>query len=82
MTTTVKDITNLLEEKDVEFNPIRMDWLLGKFTHEELEDFLNLLKDIDNSTESFDRGYQEGYDVGQSNGYSEGYDACLEEQDE
>lgn len=66
MTTTTKDITNFLEEKSISFNPIRMGWLLGKLTHEELEDFLYLLKEANDSSDAWDRGYSEGY--------AEGYD--------
>ena len=73
MTTTIRDITSFLEEEDISFNPIRMDWLLGKLTHEELEDFLYLLEEANDSSDAWDRGYSEGH----TEGYDEGFVAGI-----
>lgn len=75
MTTTSKDITNFLEEKGISFNPIRMDWLLGKLTHEELEDFLYLLEEANDSSDAWDRGYSEGHAEGYDDGFVAGVDS-------
>ena len=45
MTTTSKDITEYLDVKGIDYNPIRLSALLSKLDWEELEDLLNIIKD-------------------------------------
>ena len=54
MTTTTKDITEYLDVKDVDYNPIRFSALLAQLDWEQLEDLLNIIKD------SYDKGFEEG----------------------
>lgn len=54
MTTTTKDITEYLDVKGIDYNPIRLSTLLSKLDWEGLEDLLNLIKD------SYDEGFEEG----------------------
>lgn len=78
MTTTTKDITEYLDMKDIEYNPIRFTTLLSRLDWEQLEDLLSILKDISLSSEySFiynevkQRGYDQGYEDGYANGRDE-----------
>lgn len=54
MTTTTKDITEYLDVKGIDYNPIRLSALLSKLDWEQLEDLLNIIKD------SYDEGFEEG----------------------
>ena len=54
MTTTTKDITEYLDIKGIDYNPIRLSTLLSKLDWEELEDLLNIIED------SYDEGSQNG----------------------
>ena len=45
MTTTFKDITEYLDVKDIDYNPIRFSALLTQLDWEQLEDLLNIIKD-------------------------------------
>ena len=45
MTTTTKDITEYLDVKGIDYNPIRLSTLLSKLDWEQLEDLLNIIKD-------------------------------------
>ena len=54
MTTTTKDITEYLDFKGIDYNPIRLSTLLSKLDWEQLEDLLNIIKD------SYDKGFEEG----------------------
>jgi hypothetical protein len=54
MTTTSKDITEYLDVKGIDYNPIRFSALLAQFDWEQLEDLLNIIKD------SYDEGFEEG----------------------
>ena len=45
MTTTFKDITEYLDVKGIDYNPIRLSTLLSKLDWEQLEDLLNIIKD-------------------------------------
>ena len=54
MTTTTKDITEYLDVKGIDYNPIRLSALLSKLDWEELEDLLNIIED------SYDEGSQDG----------------------
>ena len=54
MTTTTKDITEYLDVKGIDYNPIRLSTLLSKLDWEQLEDLLNIIKD------SYDKGFEEG----------------------
>ena len=51
MTTTTKDITEYLDVKGIDYNPIQLSALLSKLDWEELEDLLNIIKD----------SYEEGF---------------------
>lgn len=54
MTTTTKDITEYLDDKGIDYNPIRLGALLAQLDWEQLEDLLNIIKD------SYDKGFEEG----------------------
>ena len=54
MTTTTKDITEYLDVKGIDYNPIRLSALLAQLDWEQLEDLLNIIKD------SYDKGFEEG----------------------
>ena len=54
MTTTTKDITEYLDVKGIDYNPIRLSALLSKLDWEELEYLLNIIKD------SYDEGFDDG----------------------
>ena len=54
MTTASKDITEYLDVKGIDYNPIRLSTLLSKLDWEQLEDLLNIIKD------SYDKGFEEG----------------------
>lgn len=54
MTTTTKDITEYLDVKGIDYNPIQLSTLLSKLDWEQLEDLLNIIKD------SYDKGFEEG----------------------
>ena len=45
MTTTTKDITEYLDVKGIDYNPIRLSTLLSKLDWEELEDLLGIIGD-------------------------------------
>ena len=45
MTTTTKDITEYLDVKGIDYNPIRLSALLSCLECEQLEDLLNIIKD-------------------------------------
>jgi len=45
MTTTTKDITEYLDVKGIDYNPIRFSALLSQLDWEQLEDLLNIIKD-------------------------------------
>ena len=45
MTTTTKDITEYLDVKGIDYNPIRLSTLLSKLDWEELDDLLDVIKD-------------------------------------
>ena len=53
-TTTTKDITEYLDVKGIDYNPIRFSALLTQLDWEQLEDLLNIIKD------SYDKGFEEG----------------------
>ena len=42
--TTTKDITEYLDVKGIDYNPIQLSTLLSKLDWEQLEDLLNILK--------------------------------------
>ena len=52
--TTTKDITEYLDVKGIDYNPIRFSALLAQLDWEQLEDLLNIIKD------SYDKGFEEG----------------------
>ena len=54
MTTTIKDITEYLDVKGIDYNPILLSALLSKLDWEELEDLLGIIED------SYDKGFEEG----------------------
>ena len=54
MTTTTKDITEYLDVKGIDYNPIQLSALLSKLDWEELEDLLGIIED------SYDKGFEEG----------------------
>ncbi len=78
MTTTFKDITEYLDVKGIDYNPIRLSTLLSKLDWEQLEDLLYTLKDVfaagTEEMSSYAQGYSEGYDDGYSEGYDDSYD--------
>ena len=45
MTTTTKDITEYLDVKGIDYNPILLSALLSKLDWEELEDLLGIIED-------------------------------------
>ena len=53
MTTTFKDITEYLDVKGIDYDPIRLSALLSKLDWEELEDLLDIIED------SYDKGFEE-----------------------
>ena len=54
MTTTTKDITEYLDVKGIDYNPIRFSTLMAQLDWEQLEDLLNIIED------SYDEGCQNG----------------------
>ena len=73
MTTTTKDITEYLDVKGIDYNPIRLSALLSKLDWEELEDLFNVLQDAYTSGENEgmsdnNSSYQNGYDQGYADG--------------
>ena len=54
MTTASKDITEYLDVKGIDYNPIRFSALLAQLDWEELEDLLGIIED------SYDKGFEEG----------------------
>lgn len=83
MTVCIKDITNLLDNHAIDYNPNRLYLLLEKLDHEDLEDLFNMMQDLcDAGYESScreDKSYQEGYDEGYNIGYNDGYDNALDD---
>ena len=74
MTITSKDITEYLDVKGIDYNPIRLSALLSKLDWEELEDLLNVLQDayasgenegLSDNNSSYQNGYDKGYADGQ-----------------
>ena len=53
MTATIKDITEYLDVKGIDYNPIRLSTLLSKLDWEELADLLGIIGD------SYDKGFEE-----------------------
>ena len=53
MTTTFKDITEYLDVKGIDYNPIQLSTLLSKLDWEELDDLLGIIED------SYDKGFEE-----------------------
>ena len=45
MTTTTKDITEYLDVKGIDYNPIRFSALLAQLDWEQIEDLLNIIKE-------------------------------------
>lgn len=70
MTTTTKDITEYLDVKGIDYNPIRLSALLAQLDWEQLEDLLNVLQDAYASGEN--EGMSDNYSSYQ-NGYDQGY---------
>ena len=52
--TTTKDITEYLDVKGIDYNPIRLSALLAQLDLEQIEYLLNIIKD------SYDEGFEEG----------------------
>ena len=50
MTAAIKDITEYLDVKGIDYNQIRLSALLAQLDWEQLEDLLNIIKD------SYDEG--------------------------
>ena len=78
MTTTTKDITEYLDVKGIDYNPIRLSTLLSKLDWEQLEDLLNIFRDLHDYSDGFDRGYSEGHAEGYDQGFVAGVDSTCE----
>ena len=78
MTTTTKDITEYLDVKGVDYNPIRLSALLARLDWEQLEDLLNIFRDLHDYSDGFDRGYSEGHAEGYDQGFVAGVDSTCE----
>ena len=78
MTTTIKDITEYLDVKGVYYNPIRLSALLAQLDWEQLEDLLNIFRDLHDYSDGFDRGYSEGHAEGYDQGFVAGVDSTCE----
>lgn len=81
MTTTTKDITNLLDDAYVTYNCILLDNLLKKLDDTDLEVLKYVLEDINENSNAYEDGYRNGKDEGYSNGYSNGYDDGMQHED-
>ena len=86
MTTTIKDITILLDEKCISYRDSELQRLLEKLDHYDLSLLYCLLSDIaeiavesDELQYEYDRGYDKGDDDGYDRGWQEGYDQALRE---
>lgn len=68
MTTISKDITEYLDNKGIDYNPIRFRALLAHLDWEQLEDLLYAFKDVfaagTEEMSSYAQGYDDGYDDG------------------
>ena len=78
MTITSKDITEYLDVKGIDYNPIRLSALLSKLDWEELEDLLNIFRDLHDYSDGFDRGYSEGHAEGYDQGFVAGVDSTCD----
>ena len=78
MTTTFKDITEYLDVKGIDYNPIRLGALLAQLDWEQLEDLLNIFRDLHDYSDGFDRGYSEGHAEGYDQGFVAGVDSTCE----
>ena len=78
MTTTTKDITEYLDVKGIDYNPIQLSALLAQLDWEQLEDLLNIFRDLHDYSDGFDRGYSEGHAEGYDQGFVAGVDSTCE----
>ena len=78
MTTTIKDITEYLDVKGIDYNSIRLSALLAQLDCEQLEDLLNIFRDLHDYSDGFDRGYSEGHAEGYDQGFVAGVDSTCE----
>lgn len=81
MTTTIKDITNLLDNEEVIYNCILLDNLLKKLDDTDLEVLKYILEDIKDDLNEYDLGYESGKDDGYNKEYTEGYDDGMQHED-
>ena len=78
MTTTTKDITEYLDVKGIDYNPVHFSALLSQLDWEQLEDLLNIFRDLHDYSDGFDRGYSEGHAEGYDQGFVAGVDSTCE----
>lgn len=82
MTTTNKDITNLLDEKCISYRDSELQRLLEKLDYDDLSLLHYLFTEVDGRPEAYERGYDNGDYDGYERGWQEGYDQALREEEE
>lgn len=69
MTTTIKDITDLVDLRCSSIHFLELDRLLQKLDNEDLDVLYSILRHIEEDGYELEQEYQRGYD-----GYDKGYD--------
>ena len=86
MTTTTKDITDLVDIRCPSIHFLELDRLLQKLDNEDLDVLYDMLEETyeygegeglykleQRCQEQYDKGYADGYDKGYADGYDDGY---------
>ena len=72
MTTTIKDITDLVDLRCSSIHFLELDRLLQKIDNEDLDVLYSILRHIEEDGYELEQEYQRGYDDGYDKGYGDG----------
>ena len=72
MTTTIKDITDLVDLRCSSIHFLELDRLLQKLDNEDLDVLYSILRHIEEDGYELEQEYQRGYDDGYDKGYGDG----------
>ena len=72
MTTTTKDITDLVDLRCSSIHFLELDRLLQKLDNEDLDVLYSILRHIEEDGYELEQEYQRGYDDGYDKGYGDG----------
>ena len=72
MTTTIKDITDLVDLRCSSIHFLELDRLLKKLDNEDLDVLYSILRHIEIVEYELEQEYQRGYDDGYDKGYGDG----------